>query len=281
MKFTNDSLKNTFIDIKKMFTSRRLTLLKCSSKLLTSYSYINTESDSMEKLLIDLKKALDDNSYCISICDELIEKLDKDESESVFLEKIDMLIKNIGEIDNFIDNFIENFVVQNNCPLNTNSYNKEMSMKEEVNDNTIKDKELSDNTTKIEDNNILLVSEKQGKVFLPYKVSDLENELKNNASYSSLQEIIDDKYILPFSTFSNPVISRFKLVYNLSREKSSNGMISSLELAFELAFQYNLNPAVVAACKNLDELDIYLDCLEENELDKFDIFEIKYEINPR
>lgn len=39
---------------------------------------------------------------------------------------------------------------------------------------------------------------------------------------------------------------------------------------------YSLNPAVIAACRNEDELDIYLDCLEENELEQFDIFDIKY-----
>ena len=45
-------------------------------------------------------------------------------------------------------------------------------------------------------------------------------------------------------------------------------------------FQSNLNPAIIAACKSLKELDIYLDCLDENELDKFSCFNIVYNVNP-
>ena len=45
-------------------------------------------------------------------------------------------------------------------------------------------------------------------------------------------------------------------------------------------FQSDLNPAVIAACRDLDELDIYLDCLDDNELDKFSCFKIKYNVKP-
>ena len=41
-----------------------------------------------------------------------------------------------------------------------------------------------------------------------------------------------------------------------------------------------LHPAIITACRNLDELDVYLDCLEKNELDDFKIFKIKYELHP-
>ena len=46
-------------------------------------------------------------------------------------------------------------------------------------------------------------------------------------------------------------------------------------------FKYKLNPIVIAACRNLDELDIYLDCLENNELYDFKCFEIKFEVMPK
>ena len=45
-------------------------------------------------------------------------------------------------------------------------------------------------------------------------------------------------------------------------------------------FNYKLNPIIISACRNLDELDIYLDCLEENELDDFTCFEIRFEVSP-
>lgn len=41
-----------------------------------------------------------------------------------------------------------------------------------------------------------------------------------------------------------------------------------------------LHPAVITACKNIDELDIYLAYLETNELDKFDIFDVVFDIPP-
>ena len=40
-------------------------------------------------------------------------------------------------------------------------------------------------------------------------------------------------------------------------------------------------PAIITACKSLNELDIYLDCLQENELSDFDCFEIKFELAPK
>jgi hypothetical protein len=42
-----------------------------------------------------------------------------------------------------------------------------------------------------------------------------------------------------------------------------------------------LHPAIITACKSIDELDIYLSCLEDNQLDDFKIFDIKYEILPK
>ena len=46
-------------------------------------------------------------------------------------------------------------------------------------------------------------------------------------------------------------------------------------------FKYELNPIVIAACRNLDELDIYLDCLDNNELYEFSCFDIKFEVMPQ
>ena len=46
-------------------------------------------------------------------------------------------------------------------------------------------------------------------------------------------------------------------------------------------FKYDLNPIIIAACRNLDELDIYLACMDENELSHFPCFEIKFEVMPQ
>ena len=65
------------------------------------------------------------------------------------------------------------------------------------------------------------------------------------------------------------------------REKEKGSITKAFDLGLELMFKYELNPIIIAACRNLDELDIYLDCLEENELQEFPCFEIKFEVMPQ
>ncbi len=134
--------------------------------------------------------------------------------------------------------------------------------------------------TEICDNNTLLISEIQNKVLLPFSVAELEKELEENTNYTDLQDIIDTKYTIPLDKYKNAALARFKEAYNLMRKKENASIASSLDLALELTFNNLLNPAIITACKNIDELDIYLDYLSSNELDKFDIFEIKYEMLP-
>lgn len=139
---------------------------------------------------------------------------------------------------------------------------------------------LNSTNDNIVDNNTLLISEKDRKVYLPYKKKDLENILSVSEKYSTLDEIIEDKYTVPLSKYTNSAYARFREGFNLMRKKETCSFIKSVDLGLELLTRYDLNPAIISACQNIDELDIYLDCLDTNELDKFDIFDIKYEINP-
>ena len=131
-----------------------------------------------------------------------------------------------------------------------------------------------------EDNTTLLISEVQNKVVLPYKISDLKNTLQNNNNYNNIQELVNDKYVFPLNNFKNSSTSRFKEGFSLMRKKEKASLLDSLDLAFEVTFNNSLNPAIIAACKDLSELDNYLYCLETNELDKFNCFNIKYEMLP-
>lgn len=131
------------------------------------------------------------------------------------------------------------------------------------------------------DRNILLVSEKDQKAYLPYFMSDIEKIYKNsNKKYSSYQDVIESLYIVPLNRFKNASISRFRETLNLVLHKENLSIIKALDLGLELMFQYKLNPIIIAACRNLDELDLYLDCLEEDELFDFDCFEIRFEVAP-
>ena len=149
-----------------------------------------------------------------------------------------------------------------------------------VNDSPINNENLN-NIYESLNENTLLISETKGKIFLPFSKSILNDKLANNSeSYSNIEEIIEKEYVLPYNTFKNIATSRFKEAYKLMRNKEKKSIASALNLGFELIFNYNLHPAIISACKNLDELDIYLDYLEDNETDKFDCFKIIFEIAP-
>ena len=177
----------------------------------------------------------------------------------------------------------------NNVPNSiTNNPSENTSLNNYTSNNTLNytSNDISDDIdaitadSEITDNRILTISEKQKKVFLPYYVEDLKYKLRHNRSYKSLQDVIKKEYILPISKFKSPIIARFRESYNLMRKREKASISDSLDLALGLTFNSALNPAIITACKNLEELEAYLDCLELNELSKFEFFEIKYEILP-
>ena len=126
--------------------------------------------------------------------------------------------------------------------------------------------------------NTLVISETQGKVILPYTIDNLNLILKENTKYKNINEIIEDEFVIPYTNFKNPIFSRFKEAFKLIRYKEHGSIKDAFDLGMELLLNYNLHPAIISACKNIDELDIYLDYLENNETDKFDCFDIKFEI---
>ena len=133
-----------------------------------------------------------------------------------------------------------------------------------------------------QDNNTLIISEKYQKAYLPFKIDDVRKIYENsNGKYKSIKEVINDLYILPLKKFNNSSISRFREAYNLIINKEHGSIFQAVSLGLEVMFKYELNPIIISACKNLDEFDIYLNCLEENELYDFDCFEIKFEISPQ
>ena len=129
--------------------------------------------------------------------------------------------------------------------------------------------------------NTLIISEKTKKVFLPYSFSSLETLFKNNPSkYSCVEDIIRKDFTMPLDLFKIPSVSRFRESFKLMRDKENKSFKESFDLAIELFFNYNLHPAIISACRNLDELDIYLDYLSDNETHKFNCFNIVFEVAP-
>ena len=152
--------------------------------------------------------------------------------------------------------------------------NKTIASIKDVPVTEIDEKSLSDNRT-------LIISEETQKVYLPYTISEIMNKLKYNDNYKSLQDVVDNEYTVPLSAFKMPIVSRFREAYRFMRTKEKSSVYAAIDLAVELMFNSNLDPAIIRAAKDLKELNVYLDCLYENEVDKFDCFKIVYKVLPK
>ena len=131
----------------------------------------------------------------------------------------------------------------------------------------------------LEDNKTLVISEEDGKVYLPYTKAEVKEDMAKSKG-KKISELIEQNYILPLARFKNSMKARFVEAYNLMYKREGKSRKSAIFLGLELMFETNLHPAIISACKTLEELDIYLDCLEDNELEKFSCFKIIYKSLP-
>lgn len=130
-------------------------------------------------------------------------------------------------------------------------------------------------------NNCLIISDEDQKVYLPYSFEEVDKKFKTyQHKYESITDLIEKEYIKPASFYKNPFTARFREAYKLMRRRQHGSVGAALALGIELAFETHLHPAIITACKDLEELDIYLDCLDDNELDKFSCFDIIYKSVP-
>jgi hypothetical protein len=66
----------------------------------------------------------------------------------------------------------------------------------------------------------------------------------------------------------------------LIRDRESKSIFEAMRYSFDLMFKYDLNPAIIAACKTQNQLENYINCLDSKKLNEFTDFEIKYEVFP-
>lgn len=244
-------------------------------------------SDFNINSLIEIQNALEKLSNTIS----------KDTIDNIYVE-IEKLNNTYSSIENTITentNIMDEFFLQfiDNC----NFYVKDSTMQvlpSGIQLNSKSSENLTNSDNKILQDKInpnfgnisssektLLISEKTQKVYLPYNLEDVQKTYNSNPNkYTDLEDVISKEYTVPLSNYKTPSLSRFKEAFNLMRNKEHSSFLDSLNLALELSHNSLLNPAIITACKNLDELDIYLDCLDSNELDKFNLFKIVFDILP-
>ena len=216
--------------------------------------------DSLDKVINYATNLKEELEKIISLCDKNLD-MNYNEIKASLIEfnnKYEELFNNILEFEN------------STMPRTNLLENNEL-------DNFILNIENTD-----KDNNTLIISEKYQKAYLPFKIDDVRKIYENsNGKYKSIKDVINDLYILPLKKFNNSSISRFREAYNLITKKEHGSIFQAVSLGLEVMFKYELNPIIISACKNLDEFDIYLNCLEENELYDFDCFEIKFEVSPQ
>lgn len=243
-------------------------------------TYINKASSSLDKSnnnILILKHLISTLNKILSNIKSLSKNDIKHKIKkynSLFTKNIDQIYKRTAYIEKFIHE------------ISSTDMN-ELSKK--FNESTKKDEELVNSKLTISSSeldsafieNTLVISEMKKVVILPYNIRDVKDILLNeNDKYSSIQDVIDKVYTIPIKYYRFPSVSRFKESYKLITKKENGSKFLALSLAFELSLNYNLHPAIITACKNLDELDIYLACLETNTLDDFNYFDIKYEVAP-
>ena len=133
------------------------------------------------------------------------------------------------------------------------------------------------------ENKVLIISEKENKVYLPYKKTELKAYMSQYpTSYYSYKNVIEKEFILPLNYFmNNPSMARFRETYSLYRDREATSIVEALKKALSLAFKSELNPAVIAACKTKKQLNNFILCLDENKLNDFSDFEIIYDVKPQ
>lgn len=223
----------------------------------TNYSkeYSDSSYDS-------IKNSIDDCSIELSEIDK--DFAEKDEKINNFLNKYSDILNNQIAIENTKEKIIEN----------------DDDISEE--DITILEESILDESEELVDNNTLIVSEKDGKVYLPYTVSEINDYLEQFPNvYSNFEDVIKKEFIVPLKYYSkNPVISRFREAYALIRDREAKSVIEALKYSFDLMFRYDLNPTIIAACKTQEQLDDYIDCLDRKNLENFKHFKIQFNVNP-
>lgn len=229
-------------------------------------------ANEIKEFLENLKKSLELCNENISTLEELTKSIDKAFTYNSALDA------------NATD---DNISLQSESKVDNSTTNSKESVDSLYSAKDIEniDGSKQNNNIKPEGNNYventLIISETTGNVILPYELDTLKQELKNtDNTYSSIDEIIKNEYSLPISLFKNPFIARFRESYKLMRNREKSSIKEAFDLGLELMFNYNLHPAIISACKNLDELDIYLDYLDSNETSKFKYFKVLFEIAP-
>lgn len=256
-------------------------------------SKISSDSDSVKANKQAIEKMIGIFSEQIKILDKNINFLNEmlvkvSESKKAYLEK-KMVYTYNHKYEKIKDTYINYSIIEENRIAQIiksliDNINTVIEEKKQVKVDVEKDKvQVSEKMIRynIKNNDTLLISEKTGKVILPY-TSEEVNQILNNeiGKYSNAEEVIEDKFIREYADYKLQFLSRYKETMKLAKEREGYSITDSIALATEMMGKRFLHPAIISACRTVDELDVYLDCLDKNELNEFKIFKVQYELYP-
>lgn len=215
--------------------------------------------NSLKSLLIDINSgfiSLSRNASSDEVTINLKEKINS------YFSTYEEIKKDIMLADIEVDRFVKR--------INSSNGKKSEEVSEEISDGNI------------QNNNTLIISEKDNKVFLPYTVSEIQSYMeKYPKEYKSLEYVINKEFILPLDYYTkHPSLARFREAYSLIRDREAKSVFDALKYALNIMFKYDLNPAIISACKTEEALNLYIECLENKDLSKFNLFKIEFRLNP-
>ena len=256
------------------YSNELTSVFETVNKNINLLSDLKTKLDLLDSDIITLLVNAENSTHPMSYFDNIIQNIkSKIDDYSSSFEKVELqLSTNNHKINSFLNrDDTKKYLAGFNIVLNNVNSNFKTSPITK-----------SDYASNEKDNNILIISEKDDKVFLPYKVEEINDYLEQfPEQYSSFESVVAKEFILPLNYYmSHPVIARFREAYSLCRDREAKTIFESLKYGMDLMFNRRLNPAIIAACKTQEQLSNYMNCLEKNDLKHFTDFEIRFEVNP-
>ena len=128
------------------------------------------------------------------------------------------------------------------------------------------------------DNNVLRISEIDKKIYLPYTVEEVKEVLNDSGKYNSEQEVVENHFTIPTTTYMNFFTGRYKEIVSLI-SRTQNCEVGKM-FALGQMFNSKVHPAIIRSCRTMDDYYYYLRCLDNDNLEDFRVFDIKFEVPP-
>lgn len=242
---------------------------------------LNSVSDAQNSTLED--KGIDNVHSTIHSSLDILKKCnDNIDSINELLQKLLEMKLNSKIMDlDLLEEFKKFNEDETKCFENVCSRNIDINkfLEENIDSLNLLDEQIEDSSNLVEDT--LIISYQKGTVTLPYRVSEIATLYEEHKNYyKSLQDVVFKLYTRPIKFYKYPTVSRFKEAFKLVKERSNGSIKEAIDLGLEVFTNSKIHPAIISACKNTNEFDVYLSCLEYNELNDFHFFKIVFESAP-